>query len=67
MAAALAPTCPNCEASGTRKLDQVSGFGFVDYYRCGSCQHVWTADRDTHEVLRHITMFTGPQARAKLT
>lgn len=48
-------TCPRCEKPEARKLDEASRIAFVDYYQCGSCHHVWTADRGTRKILRHVT------------
>ena len=38
------PTCPKCHRVG-RHLIASSENSVVDYYRCDSCGHVWTLDR----------------------
>jgi hypothetical protein len=52
---ALTPRCPSCQTSDARKLDEPSRIAFVDYFQCEHCHHVWTADRGTHRILRHVT------------
>ena len=39
-------------------LDEVSKNADVNYYRCEACGHVWTTDRKTGEILKHVTPLT---------
>ena len=50
-------TCPNCDAPFPNRLQASSAF-LVNYYRCGDCTHVWTTDRETNEILSHVTPLT---------
>ncbi len=27
----------------------------VNYYRCEHCKHIWTTDKETHALIRHVT------------
>ena len=38
-------SCPNCQKVG-RLLEYTSTLAYVYYYRCDSCGHVWTLDRN---------------------
>ncbi len=33
--------CPNCDHLTPRALDTLGTYGYVDYYRCPECEHVW--------------------------
>jgi hypothetical protein len=46
--------CPNCRAQVARLLEEASRYAIVCYYRCESCGHVWTVDRQTGEIA-HVT------------
>jgi len=48
------PSCPVCGAMAPSELE-ASKVAHVNYYRCGECAHVWTADKRTHAILTHIT------------
>ena len=37
--------CPKCQAQG-RLLEAASQDAVVEYYRCNTCGHVWTRDKD---------------------
>ena len=47
--------CPICGDMTPRQLEASLVSPVVDYYRCGNCAHVWTADKATHTVVTHIT------------
>jgi len=52
--------CPNCQSSGPRHLEASSRDGYVNYYRCDGCGHVWTVTKDAAEQIRHVTPLTPP-------
>jgi len=33
---------------------------YVNYYRCDACKHIWTTDKQTHALVRHVTPLTSP-------
>jgi hypothetical protein len=35
-------TCPNCQFEPVHPLDVMTLAGWVDYFHCPSCKHVWT-------------------------
>ena len=42
---------------------EASDFAEVNYYRCGTCAHVWTTDKRTNQILSHVTPLSRkPQA-----
>ena len=47
-------TCPSCRDVSSRHLN-LSQEATVDYFRCDKCGHVWTADKQTHEPINHVT------------
>ena len=47
-------SCPNCGEPTPRELE-ASQFAVVNYYRCGNCGHVWTTDKQTNQIVSHIT------------
>ena len=47
------PQCPTCSSSKPRLLDRISGF--VCYYQCDSCRHVWTTSKTDGSFVRHVT------------
>ena len=57
------PLCPNCGSSEAHELE-ASQFAIVDYYRCGDCAHVWTANKKTHAIVMHITPLAQKRAKA---
>ena len=50
-------SCPNCGGLTPRNLE-TSEVAAVNYYRCGDCAHVWTTDKTTHVILKHVTPLT---------
>ena len=44
--------CPACGQFNARRLDFTSELSLVDYFRCGSCQLVWTIDRNDPTIVR---------------
>ena len=46
--------CPNCGAPTARQMN-LTGGAYVNYYRCEACTHIWTTDKQTNEVLDHVT------------
>ena len=50
-----APACPACGAATPRVLDASSAFAMVTYFRCGSCQHIWTVDKYNPTLIHHVT------------
>jgi hypothetical protein len=51
--------CPNCHAPTRRAMD-LSEQTYVNYYRCDGCKHIWTTDKQTHALVRHVTPLTSP-------
>jgi len=47
--------CPRCEHPGPRRIPINSLSVRVDYNRCGDCGHVWTTNRQTGELIEHVT------------
>jgi hypothetical protein len=47
--------CPRCESARIRKLQVLGAFNDADYYRCDQCAHIWTVDRDSGEIIHHVT------------
>jgi hypothetical protein len=58
------PPCPNCDWSHARLLE-LSAHLALNYYRCGSCGHSWTASKDGNALLHNVTAPTRP-AKASL-
>jgi hypothetical protein len=58
---AFMPTlpCPNCQTPTRRAMD-LSEQTYVNYYRCDACKHIWTTDKQTHALVRHVTPLTTP-------
>ena len=54
--------CPNCGAATPRDLGQ-STLAPVNYYRCEACKHLWTTDKNTNEIVRHLTPLTKEATR----
>lgn len=50
-----ASPCPNCRADSTRTLDELSRLTALDYHRCRVCDHVWSTNRQTHQIVMHVT------------
>jgi hypothetical protein len=46
--------CPGCGQFAAHRLDFTSELSLVDYYRCGSCQLVWTIDRNDPTIVRPL-------------
>ena len=50
-----APKCPACDDDErVRFLSALSERSRVDYYRC-YCSHVWSVDKETRELIEHVT------------
>lgn len=47
--------CPSCAATTVEALSQSSETTYVDYLRCRTCGHVWTVEKGSDVVFRHIT------------
>jgi hypothetical protein len=30
----------------------------ADYWTCDTCLHIWTVNRDTGEIIRHVTLLS---------
>jgi hypothetical protein len=50
--------CPACDRPTARQLGDASKNAVVNYYVCGICGHVWTTDKNTGALVRHITPLT---------
>jgi hypothetical protein len=48
-------TCPACDTHTAHLLDALSQHSSVNYYRCPSCHHVWTARKDDPAQVHHVT------------
>ena len=46
--------CPNCQALTSRAMEMSEQMR-VNYYRCEHCKHIWTTDKETHALIRHVT------------
>ena len=46
--------CPNCQTSTSRAME-MSEHMYVNYYRCETCKHIWTTDKETHTLIHHVT------------
>ena len=55
--------CPACDRPTARLLDDTSKGAEVNYYTCDPCGHVWTTDKDTGAILRHVTPLTATTRR----
>ena len=51
--------CPSCLSPQPTLLAVLSKDARVNYYRCSNCGHVWTIDRETGNVLHHVTALTA--------
>ncbi len=49
------PNCPACDGTLVRLLPSPSEISRADYYRCSQCGHVWTVDKETRELIEHVT------------
>ena len=49
------PPCPACGRQSARRLDAATELAYVTYYICDLCIHVWTADKDSGDILAHVT------------
>jgi hypothetical protein len=47
--------CPNCQSLTPRQMTEPPELTRVNYYRCESCKHIWTTDKQTHQLIRHVT------------
>ena len=47
------PNCPACDGDLVRRLS-LNEFFRADYYRC-ACGHVWSVDKETRELIQHVT------------
>ena len=47
--------CPKCEQP-LAQLRPMSYQAYVDYYCCVGCGHVWTTEKGTSKVLKHVTV-----------
>ena len=52
--------CPACNTVTPKLLDETSKGAYVNYYRCGSCGHVWTTTKDGSEIVQHVTPLKPP-------
>ena len=34
---------------------EMSEHMYVNYYRCETCKHIWTTDKETHTLIHHVT------------
>jgi hypothetical protein len=61
VSSASVPTlpCPSCDKPTPRLLDTSSKDAAVNYYRCDHCGHVWTIDKDTGLLIKHVTPLTS--------
>ena len=51
---AAVPKCPACDGELVRFLPSLSEGFRADYYRC-PCGHVWSVDKETRELIQHVT------------
>ena len=51
--------CPKCQHPSVIQL-QISEIAWVEYYRCDSCGHVWTAPKDGVGPIRDVTHQSKP-------
>jgi hypothetical protein len=47
--------CPKCQQV-LAQLMALSHHAYVDYYCCGGCGHVWTTEKGTSTVVKHVTV-----------
>jgi uncharacterized Zn finger protein len=47
--------CPACHEQTPRHLDETSKQAVVHYYRCLSCGHVWTVNKDNPSIVANVT------------
>ena len=47
--------CPSCGHPTPRRVDSVSDMAHVNYYRCESCQLVWTTPKGQPDKITFIT------------
>jgi hypothetical protein len=48
--------CPVCGGFFVRRLEELSKYAYVDYYRCAFCAHVWDVPKnDPHAAPHHVT------------
>jgi hypothetical protein len=40
------PPCPYCDTSNVEWLEQMSKDGWVDYFECQDCGHIWPIAKD---------------------
>ena len=55
----LIQPCPACNKPTARLLDGTSKDAVVNYYICGPCGHVWTTDKHSGAIVRHVTSLTA--------
>jgi hypothetical protein len=49
--------CPKCQVQAVRRLEEVSQYGRVWYFRCERCWHVWTVLKtDPYGPTHDVTM-----------
>jgi hypothetical protein len=47
--------CPACGRTTPKLQDDFIKYALVNYYRCEGCGHVWTTDRVTGAIVKHVT------------
>ena len=63
----VAPPCPACGQHAPLQLHERSEGAFVKYYRCASCNHIWTVSKRDESKVTHITPFLRPKKDRRRT
>ena len=50
--------CPACGLPTGKRLYETSNYATVNYYICDLCGQVWTSDKYTGAIVRHIRPLT---------
>ena len=61
------PHCPACDGTLGRRLPSLSDGSYADYYRCPQCTHVWSVDKETRELIQHVTPLPDKLRASTLT
>ena len=61
------PDCPACDGTLARRLPSLSDGSRADYYRCPQCTHVWSVDKETRELIQHVTPLPDKLRASTLT